>query len=72
MIAKSHKGEELLVLNTDLQAIKVDDLEQVVQGSRDGHERVEESHSSVKDRTNNDIDEGSADGWGTDSRDIKP
>jgi hypothetical protein len=30
VIAKSHKGEELFVLNSDLQAIKVDDLQEVV------------------------------------------
>ena len=73
VIAKSHKGEELLVLNSDLQVMKEDELQHVAQQAREADRvQVEASHSTVKDLTNNIADEGSAEGWVSDSRDNKP
>ena len=53
--------------------MKEDELLQVAQKAReDNRAQVEESHSTIKELTNNDADEGSAEGWGSDSRDNKP
>ena len=73
VIAKSHKGEELLVLNSDLQVMKEDELQHVAQQAREADRvQVEASHSTVKDLTNNIADEGSAEDWVSDSRENKP
>lgn len=53
--------------------MKEEELLQAAQQAREADRaQVEASHSTVKDLTNNVADEGSAEGWASDSRDNKP